>query len=202
LRAFDRFWMFAIVMLLSVRADAGILMRADWQGVDVQAEVATDFTRVRLEIDGRPFILDAENGILHDLQGRKAHEVDLQGVHFGRSVVPFSLRKWSNGPPVAGHRTRYNVLEVDELVCGEVLDSGWMAPFMENIIKALAMVQSLDDRLAPVDRGPCGAASFEVYARNGWPLVIGWRDSEIFRTHTLRFDHKPERSRMTLPIIR
>lgn len=190
-----------IGLLLSVgsAADAGILMEADWQGVPVKVEMAANFDRVRLEVDGRPYLLDAETAELHDLTATRSYPLISDFNDATRTGVPFRLRPWSNGPPVAGHRTRYNVLQVDELVCGEVLDSDWMAPFMANVVQALSVVQTLDDRLAPIDRGACGAAAFATYAKNGWPLVIGWRDAEIFRTHTLRFDHRPDAALLQLP---
>ena len=193
---------FAAIFMMSPKSEAGILLEADWQGLSVRAEVASDFEMVRLEVEGRAYLMDGRSGQLYDLGRKKIHVVAGTRTDFGRQVQAFNLRRWSNGPTVAGHRSQYNVLQVDELVCGEVLDSGWMAPFMTTVVVALNAVQSVEPELAPVDRGACGAAAFKVYARNGWPLVVGWRDSEIFRTLNLRFDHHPDTQRMAIPALK
>ena len=102
---------------------------------------------------------------------------------------PYRLTRWSAGPPVAGYGSSYNVLTLDQTICGEVLAAPWMQEFLAPAVRALALVQHSDSRLAAKRREGCGAIPFATYAYNGFPLMAGWRDEPVFVTERIRFDH-------------
>ena len=96
-------------------------------------------------------------------------------------------------------RTEISTKFTVEQICGEVLASAWMTPFLEPVVRSLELMQRVAPALRPVQRENCGAIPFTVYARNGWPLMAGWRDEAAFLTQTVRFDHYPDDARFARP---
>ncbi|HMR32848.1 MAG TPA: hypothetical protein PKA13_20535 [Geminicoccaceae bacterium] len=157
--------------LAAAPVHAGILLEGRLEGQEVRVElgaIVTDKAVVTVGGDRRVVRLDRPAPAAAD---------------------PYRLRRWSGGPQVAGYGSNYNVLTLDQTICGEVLASPWMAEFLAPAVQALALVQQGDPRLAPKEREGCGVIPFGVFAYNGFPLMAGWRDEAVFVTERILFDH-------------
>ena len=181
-----------------LEARAGMLVEGLFNGLPIRAETGTDRNLVLVSVNGTRHLVDVERQHVYSL-GSGAPMIRAGGLDNGAPMLAYSLRKWSAGPQVAGHASTYHVLQVGERICGEVLASAWMAPFIEPITRSLELMQRIEPGLRPVDRAECGAIPFAVYARNGWPLMAGWADEAAFLTKTVRFDHYPDDAIFTRP---
>jgi hypothetical protein len=181
-------------------AEAGILMDGELQGQVVKAELGRDPGRVLVTVGGTRRLVDLAGGQVYLLDGPRPRRMRASAVDDREPILGYDLRQWSNGPPVAGYGSFYNVLKLQDRICGEVLASRWMSEFVQPIVRAVQIVQRLDERVAPKRRDGCGAIPFEAFARNGWPLMAGWKDDTTFLTRTLRFDYPPPEALLTLPV--
>jgi hypothetical protein len=172
-------------------ARAGMLVEGLFNGHPIRLETGSDRNLVLVSLGGSRHLVDVERRHVYPMTSGVAM-IRAGGLDNGAALLPYSLRKWSAGPQVAGHASTYNVLQVGERICGEVLASSWMTPFIEPISRSLELMQRVEPALRPVDRAECGAIPFDVYARNGWPLMAGWSDEAAFLTETVRFDHYPD----------
>ena len=164
---------FALALLTGLAAGpawAGILVEGTLEGLPVRVELGAVVT------DKAVVTVAGERRLVNLAKPRSPAE-------------PYRLTRWSNGPPVAGYGSNYNVLTLDGTICGEVLAAPWMEPFLMPAVQALALVQASDPRLAPKQREGCGAIPFATFAYNGFPLMAGWRDEPVFVTSSIRFDH-------------
>lgn len=181
-----------LVLLTTGNAWAGILVEGLINGQQLRAETGTNRSLVLVSVDGIRHLVDVDSRYIYPMDGAGGAPIQAAVADDSGSLLPYTLRKWSAGPQVAGHASTYNVLQVDEQICGEVLASAWMTRFIEPIIRSLDLMQRVDPSLRPVDRENCGVIPFTVYARNGWPLMAGWVDEATFVTETVRFDHHPD----------
>jgi hypothetical protein len=165
----------ALVALVSLgEARAGMLVEGLFNGHPIRVETGSDRNLVLVSVRGSRHLVDVERQQVYPLTSG------------GAMIRAGAL------PQVAGHASSYNVLQVGERICGEVLASAWMTPFIEPITRSLELMQRIEPDLRPKDRAECGAIPFNVYARNGWPLMAGWSDEAAFLTETVRFDHYPD----------
>lgn len=181
-----------LVLLTTGNAWAGILVEGLINGQQLRAETGTNRSLVLVSVGGIRHLVDVDSQYIYPMDGAGGAPIQAAVADDIGSLLPYTLRKWSAGPQVAGHASTYNVLQVDEQICGEVLASAWMTRFIEPIIRSLELMQRVDPSLRPVDRENCGVIPFTVYARNGWPLMAGWVDEATFLTQTVRFDHHPD----------
>lgn len=173
-------------------ARAGMLVEALFNGKPVRVETGTDRNLVLVSTGTTRHLVDVQRQHVYALNGAAGQPIRAALLDDGARMLPYSLKKWSAGPQVAGHASTYHVLQVGERICGEVLASDWMTPFIEPITRSLELMQRVEPALRPIDRAECGAIPFAVYARNGWPLMAGWVDDAAFLTQTVRFDHYPD----------
>lgn len=180
-------------------AKSGVLLVGELNGVPLKMEMGLDRSRVLATAGEVVHLIDLEKNHVYrtDAQGTVRHRAG--GLDDGASTLAYSLSDWSAGPPVAGHGSRYNVLQVGEEICGEVLASAWMSEFMGEITRSLELVQRVDQRLRPISRDTCGAIPLEAFTSNGWPLMAGWKDETVFHTQTLRFDYRLDAKHFILP---
>jgi hypothetical protein len=188
-----------LALLLPAAAGAGILMDGSLQGVPVRAELGRDPTKVLVTVAGTKRLIDLAASEIYLLGDGKPRRMSASLGDDGRPILPYDLRQWSNGPPVAGQGSFYNVLQVDGRVCGEVLSSRWMSGFVGPIVQAMAIVQQVDKRVRPKLREGCGAIPFDIFAINGWPLMAGWKDDTTFLTTRIRFDYPPPEALLEPP---
>jgi len=180
-------------------ARAGMLVEALFDDVPLRLETGSDHGRVLVTVAGEHYLVDLAPQNVYRLDGGAPTLIRAGLADDGASALPYVLDHWSAGPPVAGHASTYHVLQIDEQICGEVLASAWMTPFLEPVVRSLELMQRVAPALRPVQRESCGAIPFTVYARNGWPLMAGWRDEAAFLTQTVRFDHYPDDARFARP---
>lgn len=179
-----------VLVAMLGEARAGMLVEGMFNGVPIRAETGSDRNLVLVSVNGSRHLVDVERRHVYPSAGGSM--IHAGALDNGAPILAYSLRKWSAGPQVAGHASTYHVLQVGERICGEVLASAWMAPFIEPITRSFELMQRIEPGLRPVDRAECGAIPFAVYARNGWPLMAGWADEAAFLTETVRFDHYPD----------
>ena len=185
--------------LLALPVSAGVLVKGRLEGVPVTLELGPDRDLVLITIKGQRRLVDLAQRQVYLFDGDRPRRISAGLYDDGASSLPYDLRRWSNGPPIAGHASSYNVLQVGDLICAEVLASGWMREFTEPLIRSVGYLQGIDDRFRPHRRGACGAIPFSAYATNGWPLMAGWKEGTAFVTETIRFDHKVDAALMVRP---
>lgn len=173
-------------------ARAGMLVEARFNGNQLRVETGTDRNLVLIDVAGTRHLVDVRRQHVYRMDGGPAGPIQPALIDDAVRQLPYALQQWSAGPQVAGHASTYHVLQVGEAICGEVLASAWMTPFIEPITRSLELLQRIEPALRPVERDGCGAIPFAVYARNGWPLMAGWVDEATFLTQTVRFDHYPD----------
>ncbi|HET6466823.1 MAG TPA: hypothetical protein VFG43_00450 [Geminicoccaceae bacterium] len=189
----------ALVLAAGAGSEAGILMDGELQGQVVKAELGRDPSRVLVTVGGTRRLVDLGRGEVYLLDGPRPKRMSARLPDDREPILPYDLRQWSSGPPVAGHISFYNVLQVQGRVCGEVLASRWMGEFVQPIVRAVEIVQRIDPRVSPKRREGCGAIPFAAFALNGWPLMAGWKDDTTFLTKGIHFDYPPPESLLTPP---
>jgi hypothetical protein len=180
-------------------ASAGILLEADHAGQPLRLELGQDQTRVLATVAGSHYLVDVARGDVYALGSVPPRRLRAGAMPDPAPTPRFALERWSEGPVVAGNGSTYNVLIIDERICGEVLVSPWMAPFTDPLVRSIELLQRVDQRLAAPAREPCGRIGFGVYASNGFPLLAGFKDEPVFKVTQLRFDHRPLESLFVLP---
>lgn len=190
----------AALALMPIAGRAGTLVEARFDGVPIKAELSDPSARlVRVEVGTTNRLVDLADNTVFVLGKGEAKRIRAGALDDGASILPWSLSRWSHGPVVAGNASSYNVLTLGEAICGEVLASVWMGPFLEPVTRALGLLQRVDKRLRPREHPHCGAVPFDVYARNGWPLMAGWKDAPIFTTTKVSFDAAIPAGDLSLP---
>ncbi len=184
---------------------------------------ATPATATTLLIEGKldgkilRILVDTEEAKAEVTLGQGHHRVDLDAVKAqivhtdgtladqelaeqnGTMPVP-QIKPWGPGPMIAGHASVYHVITLGDQICGELLISPWMKPFVTPAVEALAILERIkgdhDIKDATLD-GPCGALPFTSYAAAGWPLMAGGMNHHIFKTETISFDYDPSGDELT-----
>ena len=57
------------------------------------------------------------------------------------SRAPYRVERFGPGPILAGNASTYYVLFDQDRVCAEAMLSGWMSPFVDPAVRALAMLE-------------------------------------------------------------
>ncbi len=178
-----------VAVALSGPVRAGTLLLARLENLPLRIELGDDGRRALGEVEGRRYLLELEEGRIFRLDGNGAQRRVPTPGDDGATLDGYRLESWSPGPSVAGYGSIYNVLQRGETICAEVLASRWMKRFAEPLVRAIALLQRVEKGLRPPLRGDCGRVAFATYARNGWPLMVDYRDVPIFVTESLRFGY-------------
>ncbi|MDH3664599.1 MAG: hypothetical protein OEU92_32065 [Alphaproteobacteria bacterium] len=135
-----------------------------------------------------------------DLSAGEAHRVEADGTISAEALAADEqspapeIKPWGPGPTVAGHATVYHVMTLGDQICGELLVSTWMKPFVDPAVRALAILERIkgesEIKKTGLD-GACGDLPFSSYALAGWPLMVGGIDQPIFKTEMISFDYEP-----------
>lgn len=163
--------------------------------------------RVLIELGGERALVDLKAGEVYlGLGHGKPQRVRAYFRPGHDQVAPYRLEKFGPGPVVAGHASVYHVLFVEDRVCAEVLASGWMEPFVDPAVRALALLDQLKQpNGAAAATGPsgndeaCEAIPITTLAAAGWPLLSGKIDHPTFETEAIRFDYEPASGELDLP---
>ena len=187
----------ALFALAAGAARAGVLFEGKLERAPIRAELGASPARVRLVVEDRDYLVDLDRQRVY-----RRFRTGLRPVAVEDRGLPldgFRLERWYAGPRVAGYASSYHVLRRDEAICAEVLASRWIGRMLAPLVRAIALVQGVDEAIRPKARGRCGAVPFEVYARAGFPLMAGWKDEPVFVTERLRFDHAVAAGDLALP---
>jgi hypothetical protein len=193
-----RLWLIVCVLaaalVLPASGEAAALIEARINGAPVRlvADRATD--RVLLEAGATRALFDLAGGSVYLGEGGAVQRVHAR-YRPGHDEPPYRIERFGPGPKIAGYVTTYHVLFIDEQVCAELMTVGWMAPFVDPAIRALAMLEVL--RPAPED--PCQEIPFTTYAATGWPLISGKIDHPTIETTRIAFDYEPQQGELAPP---
>jgi hypothetical protein len=176
---------------------AAVLIEAQKYGRPVQLVVDRGQQRVLLRSGATETLVDLAAGLIY-VRGEggavsRAHARFRPGHD---APAPYRVERFGPGPMVAGHGSTYHVLFDEERVCAEAMVSGWMAPFVDPAVRAIALLEQLGRR-APEDA--CAAIPFTTYAAAGWPLMSGKADHPTFVTDAIRFDYEPAPGELAPP---
>jgi len=141
-----------------------------------------------------------------DLAAEEAQRVTADGsiqeeeVMASDSVATPEIKPWGPGPTIAGHPSVYHVMTLGDEICGELLVSPWMKPFVDPAVQALAILERVKGDVGVKStglNGPCGALPFSTYTVTGWPLMAGGIEQPIFKTEKINFDYVPDDDELT-----
>ena len=176
---------------------AAVLIEAQRAGRPLQVVVDRAAQRVLLRSGGVETLVDLAAGLIYvrgqDGAASRAHAYFRPGHD---APPPYRVEPFGPGPMVAGHGSTYHVLFVEERVCAEAMVSGWMAPFLDPAVRAIALLEGLG---GPPPQDACAAIPFTTYAAAGWPLMSGKADHPTFVTKSIRFDYDPAPGELAPP---
>ena len=141
-----------------------------------------------------------------DLGSGEAHRIEADGTLRPAELAATEaaprpeIQAWGPGPTIAGHASVYHVMTLDEEICGELLISPWMKPFIDPAIEALSILERIKGEGGILETGldgACGDLPFSSYALTGWPLMAGSIDEPIFTTRQISFDYTPSGDELT-----
>ncbi|MGI9491141.1 MAG: hypothetical protein ACR2QF_01805 [Geminicoccaceae bacterium] len=190
---------FLLALVATPVAAAALLIEGDLNGKTLR--ILVDDTKSEAEVSL------GETHHLVDLDAGGAQLIESDGTlgkqevvrEIGRAPMPV-IKPWGPGPMVAGHASVYHVMMMGETICGELLISPWMKPFVSPAVEALAILERIkgdhDIKSATID-GPCGELPFSSYAAAGWPLMAGGVEHSLFETKTISFDYQPSEQELT-----
>ena len=181
-------------LALPASAEAAALIEVKINGAPLRivADRATD--RVLLQADAVRALFDLAGGAVYVGEGGAARRVHAR-YRPGHDKPPYRIERFGPGPKIAGFVTTYHVLFIDEQVCAELMTGGWMTPFVDPAIRALAILQALDQARADA----CETIPFTTYAATGWPLIAGKIDHPTIETSHIAFDYQPRPDELALP---
>jgi|GEM_PF-1942820 len=110
-----------------------------------------------------------------------------------RTPAP-EIKPWGPGPTIAGYPSVYHVMTLGEEICGELLISPWMKPFVDPAVQALAILERVKGEVGVKSTGldgACGTLPFSSFATLGWPLMAGGIEQPVFTTEKISFDYEP-----------
>jgi hypothetical protein len=178
-------------------AQAAVLIEAEKGGEPLRLVVDRGRQLVLLSSGGRRTLVDLEGGWIYlqeaDGTARRAHGRFRPGHD---EPAPYRVELFGPGPMVAGNGSAYHVLFALERVCAEAMLSGWMRPFLDPAVRAIALLEQLSGPGAP---DACAAIPFTAYAAAGWPLMTGKADHPTFVTRAIRFDYDPAAGELAPP---
>jgi hypothetical protein len=192
-------WRVLLVLLLAAAPGAlraEILIEATLDGRDLRIVVDRARDRVLVEQGGTRTLVDHEAGTVRR-SGAGGEALIQARFRPGHQVPPpYRIELFGPGPVYAGHASVYHVLFDHERVCAELLLSGWMRPFLDPAVRALAVLERLD---GPPPPDPCRRVPITTLAAAGWPLLAGSIDRPLFATRSLRFDYRPAPGELDAP---
>lgn len=173
----------------------------------IEGEFAGETLRILVDTAGaRADVRIGEVRHWVDLAAKEAHRVEADGTVSveelalsERSPAP-EIKPWGPGPTIAGHPSVYHVMTLGDEICGELLVSPWMKPFVDPAVQALAILERVKSDVGVKSTGldgVCGELPFSSFALAGWPLMAGGIDQPIFKTATISFDYEPNGDELT-----
>lgn len=185
--------------LATSEALGALLIEGVFSGKALRIVVDEETAEADVTLDGKRHVLDLDAG--------EAHRIEVDGtVHLAelsaKELAPLpEIQPWGPGPSIAGHASVYHVMRLNEEICGELLISTWMKPFIDPAIEALSILERIKGeggiKSTGLD-GACGDLPFSSYALTGWPLMAGGIEQPIFRTKAISFNYRPNGDELNL----
>jgi hypothetical protein len=176
---------------------AAVLIEAQKAGQTLALVVDRSQQRVLLRSGTTETLVDLAAGLIYVRAGNgaasRAHAYFRPGY---AEPAPYRVELFGPGPMVAGNVSTYYVLYAEQQVCAEAMLSGWMRPFVDPAVRALALLEALG---GPPAGDACVALPFTTYAAAGWPLMSGKVDRPTFVTKAIRFDYEPAPGELAPP---
>ncbi|MGH6919225.1 MAG: hypothetical protein ACREJ0_16150 [Geminicoccaceae bacterium] len=192
-----RLWLVLCVLAtplaLPGSGQAAVLIEARIDGTPLRLVADRTADRVLLEAGAVRALFDLAGGSVYVGEGGRTRRVHAR-YRPGYEELPYRIERFGPGPMIAGYVTTYHVLFVGEQVCAELMTVGWMTPFVDPVIRALAMLEALQPA-----SDPCQKIPFTTYAATGWPLIAGKIDHPTIETTRIAFDYKPAPDELALP---
>ena len=185
------------MVLMSGTVDGATLIEMSADGEPLALVIDRPQQRVLIKGSERRTWFDLSGGLVYHREGngptQRAHARYRPGHD---RIAPYRIERFGPGPVVAGQASTYEVLFADDRICAELMVSGWMRPFLDPAIRAIALVQQT---VGAERTGPCAAIPFATYAAAGWPLLAGKSDRPTLETRTIAFDHHAAPEELTPP---
>ena len=180
-------------------ARAAVLIEASKAGQALRLVVDRTRDRVLITAGEVRALVDLGAGLVYlERPGEPASRVHARFRPGHDEPAPYRVERFGPGPILAGNASTYHVLFDQDRVCAEAMLSGWMSPFVDPAVRALAMLE----RLSPAAGGDaCAAIPFTTYAAAGWPLLAGKIDRPSFVTSRIEFDYRPAADELAPPAI-
>ena len=178
--------------LATSEAAGALLIEGVFSGKALRLVVDEEAAEAEVTLDGKRHFLDLDAGEAHRIEDDgTVHRAELSA----RKAAPRpEIQPWGPGPSIAGHASVYHVMRLNEEICGELLVSTWMKPFVDPAIQALALLERIkgEGGMASTGlEGACGDLPFSSYAQAGWPLMAGGIEQPIFKTEAISFSYTP-----------
>jgi hypothetical protein len=182
------------VLVLPASGQAAALIEARIHGAPVRLVADRAANRVLLEAGSARALFDLAGGSVYVGEGRAVRRVHAR-YRPGHAELPYRIERFGPGPVIAGYVATYHVLFIDEQVCAELMTVGWMTPFVDPALRALALLEAL----TPASGDPCDKIPFATYAAAGWPLIAGKIDHPTIETSRIAFDYQPRPNELAPP---
>ena len=178
--------------LATSEASSALLIEGVLSGKALRIVVDEETAEADVTLGGKRHFLDLDAG--------KAHRIEADGsarpteLSAKKPTPEPEIQPWGPGPSIAGHATVYHVMRLNEEICGELLISTWMKPFVNPAVEVLSMLERIKGEGGIGSTGlggACGDLPFSSYAQAGWPLMAGSIDQPIFKTETISFSYRP-----------
>ena len=193
-----RLWLLALCLLavtsLPASGQAAALIEAKINGTPVRLVADRASDRVLLVAGATRALFDLAGGSVYLSEGSVPRRIHAR-YRPGYGELPYRIERFGPGPVIGGYGTTYHVLFIDEQVCAELMTVGWMTPFVDPAIRALAMLEALQEDGAD----PCEKIPFTTYAATGWPLIAGKIDHPTIETAKIAFDYEPQQGELVPP---
>jgi hypothetical protein len=194
-----RLWPLALCLLvvasLPRSGQAAALIEARINGTPVRLVADRTSDRVLLVAGATRALFDLAGGSVYLSEGGAPRRIYAR-YRPGYGELPYRIERFGPGPVIGGYVTTYHVLFIDQQVCAELMTVGWMTPFVDPAIRALAMLEGLGQDAAD----PCEKIPFTTYTATGWPLIAGKIDHPTIETTKIAFDHEPPHGELAPPV--
>lgn len=182
----------SVACLATSPAAGALLIEGVFAGKALRIVVDKEADEADVTFGGRRHVMDLQTG--------RAQRVEADGtlraadIETREAAPKPDIQPWGPGPSIAGYPSVYHVIRLEDEICGELLISPWMKPFVDPAIDALAILERISGEGAIRQtglEGACGKLPLSSYAMAGWPLMAGGIEQPIFRTEAIKFDYQP-----------
>jgi hypothetical protein len=187
----------ALALLPPTSAEAAVLIEANKAGQELRLVVDRSQERVLIGTGQVRALVDFGAGLIYlQRTGEPARHVHARFRPGHDEPPPYRTERFGPGPILAGNASNYHVLFDQDRVCAEAMLNGWMAPFVDPAVRAIAMLE----QMSPLPSGgACAAIPFTAFAAAGWPLLTGKIDRPSFVTKKIEFDYRPAPGELVPP---